>query len=81
MDAAVQSVFTIPPGVPFARSLSEGVIAENDGDPLRLAETLILVPSRRAVRALNESFAAALGGSGQLPRIEALGDVDEEDEP
>ncbi len=73
------SVFTIPPGAPFARSLSHGVIAEQGGEPLLLADTLILVPTRRAVRALKESFAESLGGSGLLPKIEALGDVDEED--
>jgi ATP-dependent helicase/nuclease subunit B len=81
MAAASPSVFTIPPGVPFARSLAKGVLAEQRSDPLQLADALILVPTRRAVRALKESFAAALGGSGLLPRIEALGDVDEGDVP
>jgi ATP-dependent helicase/nuclease subunit B len=72
-------VFTIPSGVPFARALSEGVIARAGCDPLLLADALVLVPTRRAARALRDSFAAAMGGAALLPRIRALGDVQEEE--
>jgi ATP-dependent helicase/nuclease subunit B len=71
-------LFTIPSGIPFARALAKGVIARTGSDPLALADTLVLVPTRRAARSLRESFAAALGGAALLPRIRPLGDVDDE---
>lgn len=49
------------------------------GDPLALADVTVLVPTRRAARALREAFLAALGGRAAiLPRIEPLGDIDED---
>ncbi|HEY4265603.1 MAG TPA: double-strand break repair protein AddB [Micropepsaceae bacterium] len=71
-------VFTIPSGIAFGRALAAGVIAHTGGDPLKLADALVLVPTRRAARSLRESFAAALGGAALLPRIRPLGDVDDE---
>ncbi|HEX3485303.1 MAG TPA: double-strand break repair protein AddB [Micropepsaceae bacterium] len=79
MAAAQPSVFTIPPGIPFARALAAGVIARCHADPLALADALLFVPTRRAARALRDAFADALGGAALLPRIQALGDVDEND--
>jgi ATP-dependent helicase/nuclease subunit B len=73
-------IFTIPSGIPFARALAEGVIARTGADPLKLADALVLVPTRRAARSLRESFAAALGGAALLPRIRPLGDVDDEND-
>ena len=72
-------LFTIPSGFPFARALATGVIARAGSDPMRLADALVLVPTRRAARALRDAFAEALGGAALLPRIRALGDVDDED--
>lgn len=71
-------LFTIPSGVPFARALCAGIIERAGDGPLALADTLVLVPTRRATRALREAFAAALDGAALLPRIVALADVDEE---
>ena len=73
-------VFTIPPAFPFARALAAGVIARSGADPLALGDALVLVPTRRAARALRDAFADALGGAALLPRIRALGDVDDEDD-
>jgi ATP-dependent helicase/nuclease subunit B len=73
-------VFTVPAGIAFARALAAGVVAQTGADPLRLADALILVPTRRAVRSLREAFADALGGAALIPRIRALGDVGEDDE-
>jgi ATP-dependent helicase/nuclease subunit B len=80
MAPAPPKIFTIPSGIPFARALSEGVIARNGSDPLTLADALVLVPTRRAARSLREIFADALGGAALLPRIRALGDIDDEDQ-
>src|SRR5258705_3298074 len=79
MVPARPQIFTIPSGIPFARALSEGVIARSGSDPLTLADALVLVPTRRAARALREIFAEVLGGAALLPRIRALGDIDDEE--
>jgi ATP-dependent helicase/nuclease subunit B len=38
------------------------------------------VPTRRAARSLKDAFAEALGGAALIPRIRALGDVDDDEE-
>ncbi|MBE9553075.1 MAG: double-strand break repair protein AddB [Proteobacteria bacterium] len=76
-DAA--RILTIAPGRPFLDTLAAGLLAEAGGEPERLAEYLILLPTRRACRALGEAFLRV--GEGQpliLPAIQPLGDVDEE---
>ncbi|HXI99699.1 MAG TPA: hypothetical protein VNH44_00665, partial [Micropepsaceae bacterium] len=78
MALARPQVFTIPAGIPFARALATGVIAMSGSSPLSLADAVVLVPTRRAARALREAFAEALGGAALLPRIRPLGDVDDE---
>ena len=79
MGAAHPRVFTIPAGIDFARALCEGVIERCGRDPLSLSDALLLVPTRRAARSLREAFAEALGGAALIPRIRALGDVDDEE--
>jgi len=75
---------TIAPGVPFTDALAAGVFDAygNTENPLALTDVLILLPTRRAVRSLTEAFgrAAETRGMGAvlLPRIQPLGDVDEE---
>lgn len=72
-------VFTIPSGIAFARALAQGVIERTQGDPLALADALVLVPTRRAVRTLRDAFVEAQAGAALGPRIRALGDVEEEE--
>jgi ATP-dependent helicase/nuclease subunit B len=72
-------ILTIAPGHPFLDTLAAGLLAEAGGEPERLADYLILLPTRRACRALGEAFLRA--GEGRpliLPSIRPLGDVDEE---
>jgi ATP-dependent helicase/nuclease subunit B len=69
------NVFSIPAGIPFARALTGGLIERTDD----LQDALIFVPTRRAVRALRDAFAGAMGGAALLPDIRALGDSWEED--
>jgi len=67
---------TIPPGVPFLDALAKGMLARVS-DPLHLADAQILLPTRRAARALSESFLRHGGGAALLlPRMVPLGDVD-----
>ena len=74
----MNGVFTIAVDRRFADELAAGVLAEHGGDPLALADLLILVPTRRSVRALREAFLRAAGGRPTiLPRLAPLGDVDE----
>ncbi|MGE0717455.1 MAG: double-strand break repair protein AddB [Alphaproteobacteria bacterium] len=70
-------VFTIPAGVPFVDALAEGLLARAGGDPLRLAAMTVLLPTRRAGRALREAFLRLTDGQPLLlPRMTPLGDVD-----
>ena len=65
---------TLPPNVAFLDTLAERWLAEH-ADPSR---GLILLPTRRAARALAEAFLRASGGQPLLlPRITALGALDE----
>ena len=65
---------TLPPGEKFLDRIAERWLAQGDD----LANGLILLPTRRAARALAEAFLRA--GNGRpllLPRITALGGIDE----
>ncbi|MEJ1157242.1 double-strand break repair protein AddB [Prosthecomicrobium sp. N25] len=79
-------VFTIAPSRPFlptlVAALMDGRLVPGfgrDSGPLALADATILVPTRRAARALREVFLEALGGRAAiLPVIKPLGDLDED---
>ena len=74
----MKGVFTIGIDRRFADELARGVLAGHGGDPLGLADILILVPTRRSVRALREAFLRASDGKPTiLPRMAPLGDVDD----
>ncbi|MGQ9370925.1 double-strand break repair protein AddB [Azospirillum sp. ST 5-10] len=74
-----RSVFTIPPGVPFVDALAAGIAARVGDEPLALAEATVLLPTRRACRALREAFLRRSGGRPTLlPRLSPLGDLDAE---
>jgi ATP-dependent helicase/nuclease subunit B len=67
---------TIPAGLPFLDTLAARWLAEYGADTL--ARGLILLPTRRAARALAEAFLRAGGGRPMLlPRIASLGAPDE----
>jgi ATP-dependent helicase/nuclease subunit B len=84
---AAHRLFTIPPGVPFLKTLAaalcDGRLVEgfshDPSDPLRLARATIYVPTRRAARALRSEFVDRLGGdSAILPVIRPLGEIDDD---
>src|SRR5262245_56249547 len=80
LSARAARVTTIPAGIPFVAALAAGLIAETAADPLVLARYTILLPTRRARRALIEAFLRQ--GDGQpllLPRVLPLGDLDPDD--
>lgn len=80
-------VYTIPPTAPFLDTLVEAVLAgelsgSRSPSSAELPRWTILLPTRRACRALRERFLAAMEpepGALLLPRIMPLGDIDEDE--
>ena len=79
------NVFTIPAGVRFLDTLVGALLdgrlitGVDAGAPFALADTTIYLPTRRAARAIRESFLRHLGRPLLLPRIRTLGDLDEDE--
>jgi ATP-dependent helicase/nuclease subunit B len=70
------SLWSIPAGLPFLDALAARWLSRHADAPL--AEGLILLPTRRAARALTEAFLRATDGRPLLlPRIAAIGAPDE----
>src|SRR3989338_7145450 len=85
MTADPLTLSTMPPGTPFLERLAQALVADSSlggrfpGAQV-LADFTILLPTRRAVRALGDAFLRAGDGAAMLlPSIRALGDVDEEE--
>ena len=73
------SVSTIPLHADFAATLARRLLASTS-DPLVLARTLLLLPNRRAARALTDAFVANSDGQALLlPRMIAVADLDDAD--
>lgn len=73
-------LFTIPSGFAFVDALAAGLWADAGHDPLALSRATVLLPTRRAGRALREAFLRLGDGMAMvLPTIRALGDSDEDD--
>lgn len=67
----------VPAHVPFLDAIAASWLARSD-DPLVLSRGLILLPTRRAARALADAFLRVADGRPLLlPRITALGALDE----
>ncbi|MGE3155499.1 MAG: double-strand break repair protein AddB [Xanthobacteraceae bacterium] len=84
---ALPRVFTVPASVPFVPTLldalASGRLVEGFAaghDPLAFADATLYLPTRRACRLVHDSFLDLLKGDAAiLPRIVALGDVDEDE--
>ena len=64
----------MPPGVAFLDAIADDWLQRAGPDPLDIARGLILLPTRRAARALAEAFLRVSGGNPLLlPRITAFG--------
>lgn len=75
-------IFTVNAGRPFLEDLASALRAAIDThDGLELADALIYLPTRRAVRALGEAFVSTAPNkrASLLPQIRALGDIDEDE--
>ncbi|MEX2449737.1 MAG: double-strand break repair protein AddB [Rhodospirillales bacterium] len=74
------AVFTIAAGLPFVDLLAAGIRQRCGDDPHVLARATILLPTRRACRALHEAFLRQSAGRALLlPRLRPLGDLDEDE--
>jgi ATP-dependent helicase/nuclease subunit B len=80
-------VFTIPASTPFVptliHALVDGTLVAGfpaDRDPLALAGATLYLPTRRACRLARDRFLDETGGNAAiLPRIVAIGDLDEDE--
>ncbi len=72
------NIFNVPPHARFLDVLAADWLARAGDDPLAVADGLILLPTRRAARALVDAFLRQADGRPLLlPRITAFGALDE----
>ncbi len=72
-------IYSIPPHIAFVDALAAGLLARCGDDPLALANAQILLPNRRATRALTDAFVRLAGDRGLLlPRLTPVGDLDDD---
>ncbi len=72
-------IYTMPSGEPFLRNLAIGLRSSLGED---LSKALILLPTRRAVRALADEFVKlSTGRATLLPLMRPLADMDENEPP
>lgn len=70
-------LFSIPAWRPFVDDLAAGLLACHR-DPLDLARVQVILPGRRAVRALTDAFVRqSEAGALLLPRLSTVGDLDD----
>src|SRR5579884_772466 len=75
-------LYTIPADRPFLATLAAGLLRMTGEEPLLLARAVVLLPTRRAARALREAFLAVVPENGEagrpllLPRLHAIGDLE-----
>jgi ATP-dependent helicase/nuclease subunit B len=79
------NIFTIAPDRAFLATLAQGLLELAGGDPLMLPRMTVLLPTRRAARALREAF-LRLTAEGKdpgapllLPRLRPIGDLDDDE--
>lgn len=79
-DCPPPRLYSIASGAHFLDTLAIRLREISGGDPLKLAAIRVLLPTRRAGRALAESFLRTSGGAAMiLPRVIPIGDVDEDE--
>ncbi|MCB9983564.1 MAG: double-strand break repair protein AddB [Rhodospirillales bacterium] len=80
MSAGGPNITTIPAGLPFSRLLAADLLNQYKARENHLSEVLILLPTRRACRVLQDSFLELRGSKPMiLPRLQPIGDLDEEE--
>lgn len=73
-------IYNIPPGQSFVDALAAGLLERCGDDPAALTAVTVLLPNRRAVRALTDAFLRLTGGRAMLlPTMRPIGNVDEDE--
>ena len=79
-QVALPKVFTIPGSYPFLDSLAKGLRDQFNSKAEALSSATVLLPTRRACRALRDAFLRESGGNPVLlPQLLPLGDIDEDE--
>lgn len=74
------SLISVPAHLPFAATVAERLLEWAENNPFALAQMRILLPTRRAVQALEQAFLQATGGKPLLlPRMHPIQEVEEEE--
>ena len=85
MTVAPKNIYTIPTHLCFVDTLADYIMDSHKGDmgagnASDMSDTLVLLPTRRAIQALQEAFIRLSDGVPIiLPRLCTLGDVDEDE--
>lgn len=78
--STTKNLYTIPATVSFVDSLAAGLWEEVQQKPEKLAQYLILLPTRRACRSLQEGFLRQTSGKPiMLPKLQSFADIDAEE--
>lgn len=73
-EADHPNVFTIPPHRAFADALAAGLLRMHGRNPLDLARGILLVPTNRTARAIQNAFVRRAGTGLLMPRLVPIGD-------
>ncbi len=72
-------VYVIPSHASFVDCLAEGLLERFGDERQQLSDLVILLPTRRAIRALQEAFLRLTDGAPMLlPRLLAIGEIDDD---
>lgn len=75
-----KNIFNIESHLPFLDSLATSLLRQYGENPLVFSNISIFLPSRRACKELAEAFLRVSGGKPMLlPKIQPLGDLDDEE--
>lgn len=75
-EAVRPGVYTIPPHRAFADALAAGLIRMHAKNPPGLARGIVLVPTNRTARAIQDAFVRRAETGLLLPRLVPVGDAD-----
>ena len=73
-EAVRPNVYTIPPHRAFADALAAGLIRMHGKNALGLAQGIVLVPTNRTARAIQDAFVRRAAPGLLLPRLVPIGD-------
>lgn len=79
-DTPSPRILNIQSGAPFVDTLAQTLLNHFSDNPLALSSVRVLLPTRRACRALSDAFLRISDGQAVLlPRLTPLGDIDEDE--